>query len=415
MKLLYNLFIQLYTITARLIGTYNVKAKQWVKGREHIFEKLEIAFAQNHSKVIWMHCASLGEFEQGRPIIESLKQKFPKYKFLLTFFSPSGFEIHKDYPCADYIFYLPIDTKKNAKQFFDITKPSFIIYVKYEFWYYYLTEAKSRSIPLILVSAIFRNNQPFFKWYGKLHFEMLHCFTHLFVQNSESKSLLTTININKNVTVCGDTRFDRVTEITEHIYSFQEIENYIGNSKVIVAGSTWTEDDMELDHFANTHPEIKFIVAPHEINKDRLNECLSLYKHAVLYSQIELLNETINVLIIDNIGLLSKLYKYATICYIGGGFGGDGVHNVLEAAVYFKPVIFGPVYEKYLEATELIDRDGAFTVESAIELETTFNQLLTDQKFYQKTCKNAGEYVISKTGATNKIIDWIYTNRLLIN
>lgn len=415
MNFIYNLFIQLHALAARIISTYNVKAKQWVKGRENIFGKLETAFAHNHSKIIWMHCASLGEFEQGRPILESLKTKFPEHKFLLTFFSPSGYEVHKNYSVADYVFYLPIDTKANAQQFYNIVKPSFIVYVKYEYWYYYITEAKLRKIPLILVSAVFRNNQPFFKWYGKLHIEMLHCFTHLFVQNNESKSLLNSINIYNNVSVCGDTRFDRVIEITEHLYKFDDIENFIGKSKVIVAGSTWTEDDMELDHFANTHPEIKFIVAPHEITENRLGECLSLYKHSVLYSKIQTAKAETNVLIIDNVGILSKLYKYATICYVGGGFGGDGVHNVLEAAVYFKPVVFGPVYEKYIEAMELENRRGAFTVENALELEDTFNQLLSDANLYQKTCKNAGEYVASKTGATNKIVDWIYTNRLLIN
>ena len=407
MKLLYNLFIQVYSIAAKLLSFTNTKAKLWVDGRKNIFEHLESAFKDNKSKVIWMHCASLGEFEQGRPIIEKLKLQIPSSKFLITFFSPSGYEIQKNYAGADWVFYLPIDTENNAKKFYKIVKPSLIIFVKYEFWYHYIKQAKPLDISILLVSGIFRNDQPFFKWYGNLHREMLGYFTYLFLQNQASFALIKPIYQNNNIAICGDTRFDRVIEIASHTKSFQEIQNFIGNANVIVAGSTWTEDDEELDHYANTHPEIKFIIAPHDIGEDRLNECLKLYKHSVLYSKIATAKSDTNVVIIDNIGMLSTLYKYANVCFVGGGFGGDGVHNVLEAAVYAKPVIFGFEYDKYAEAVELIEANGAVAVENALELEQALNRFIND---IQKTLEigvNARDYVKAKSGATKKIVEYI--------
>ncbi len=415
MMLLYNIFIQLYSLVAIAVGLYNKKARLWVNGRKNILQEIQEKLGDNDDKIVWVHCASLGEFEQGRPIIEKLKVHNSNFKVLLTFFSPSGYEVQKNYAGADYIFYLPIDTAANAKVFYDIVNPTLVVFVKYEFWFHFVTEAKKRNIPLILVSGIFRESQPFFKWYGGLHKTMLQCFAHFFLQDEQSASLLKSIGIINNVTISGDTRFDRVIEITSAQKSFTAIEQFIGNNKVIVAGSTWTEDDEELDHYANTHPEIKFIIAPHEIDEDRLNECMKLYKHSVLYSQIDKANADCNVVIIDNIGMLSQLYRYATICYVGGGFGGDGVHNVLEAAAYFKPVIFGPTYEKYIEAVGLVEDDGAFTVENALELEETLNDLLNDESFYKITCSNAGNFVSSKAGATAKIIDYIYEKRLLTN
>ena len=415
MKLLYNIFIQLYSFAAKLISFSNPKATLWLDGRKDILNKLDAAFKGNQSKVIWMHCASLGEFEQGRPIVEKLKLQTPNAKFLITFFSPSGYEIQKNYAGADWVFYLPIDTATNAAQFYKIVNPSLIIFVKYEFWYHYIKEAKTQNIPLLLVSGIFRQSQPFFKWYGGLHRKMLSCFTYLFVQNEVSLNLLQTIHKSNNVAVCGDTRFDRVIEIATQTKTYKDIENFIGTSPVIVAGSTWTEDDEELDHYANTHPEIKFIVAPHDITNDRLIECLTLYKHAVLYSKIDTAKADTNVVIIDNIGMLSTLYKYATICYIGGGFGGDGVHNVLEAAVYAKPVFFGDEYDKYTEAVELIEADGAIAVENALELETQLNQLFQNKNALLQMGNKAKYYVEKNSGATSKILDYIYANRLLTN
>ncbi len=409
-----------------MIAPFNAKAKRWLEGRKNNFEKLHVAFGENRNPVIWMHCASLGEFEQGRPLIESLKKVYPSYKILLTFFSPSGYEVQKNYQYADYVFYLPVDTKKNAALFLEITKPSLILFIKYEFWYYHLKEAKERKIPLLLVSAIFRKEQPFFRWYGSLYKKMLHFFTYFFVQNEVSLALLRSLNLD-NVVVNGDTRFDRVMEIADYFEPIEVIEQFCKNYPVIVGGSTWLEDDEELDHFVNTHPEIRFIIAPHNIESDRINDCKTLYKNSVLFSEYEpsdikhqtsdIPNQSsaINTLIIDNIGMLSRLYAYSTICYVGGAFGGDGVHNVLEAAVYGKPVVLGPTYEKYAEAIELIDAGGGFTIENALELEEIFNDLLNDNALYAKASKSSMDYVKSKTGATEKVLHFIQEKRLLTN
>jgi 3-deoxy-D-manno-octulosonic-acid transferase len=377
-----------------------------------------ISFQGNTHKTIWVHCSSLGEFEQGRPLIELIKKQNPAFKILLTFFSPSGYEIRKDYKNADWIYYLPMDSPSNAKRFLDIVQPHLILFVKYEFWYYYLNEIKKRQIPLLLVSGIFRQNQPFFAWYGNFHRNMLCCFTHIFVQNETSVTLLTNIGFKQHISISGDTRFDRVIEIADGFEPITLIENFVAENQVIVAGSTWTEDDEELDHYANTHPEIKFIIAPHDIEEDRIKECLLLYKNSILFSQLnsEQANlENTNVLIIDNIGMLSKLYRYATICYVGGAFGEDGVHNVLEAAVYSKPVVFGPEYDKYIEAVELIDTGGGFSIESAVELEKVLDSLLKEDELYRQTSFKAGNYVKNRSGATKKIQQYLYENRLLTN
>jgi 3-deoxy-D-manno-octulosonic-acid transferase len=413
MIFLYNLFIQLYSIAAFLLGFFNKKAQLWFNGRRHLIKDLTLAFKSNESLVIWFHCASLGEFEQGRPLIEQLKLHYPTHKILITFFSPSGYEIQKNYNNADWVFYLPIDTRNNVTQFYNIVKPSLIFFIKYEFWYYYITEAKQRNIPLLLVSGIFRMNQPFFKWYGSLHREMLQCFSHFFIQGQISFDCLTSIHKKNNITICGDTRFDRVIEIASTPYKNEIIENFIGEHKVIVAGSTWREDDLVLDHYANTHPEIKFIIAPHEIHEERIEECLEYYKNAVLYSNITSNKNYSNILIIDNVGMLSNLYRYASICFIGGGFGGDGVHNVVEAAVYNKPIVIGPVYDKFKEATELVELEGIIVVESALELEKCFNDFLMNKEYSIETGKIAGDYVRKNSGATATILNYAAANLLL--
>ena len=424
MKFIYQLFISLYPLIARVISTRNEKAKLWVNGRDNIFDKLSTAFAKNTDKIIWIHCASLGEFEQGRPIMEELKSKSPEIKVLLTFFSPSGYEVRKNYELADWIFYLPIDSFSNATKFYDIVNPSIVIFVKYEFWYYYLQQAKRRNIPLFLVSGIFRHNQPFFKWYGGFNRQMLSYFSAFFVQNEESVSLLKSIGIDQNVIKSGDTRFDRVIAISKQFTPIASIESFIGDSKqVIIAGSTWLEDDEILYHYTKTHPQVKFIIAPHDIQHSRIEECLKLYPNAITYSHWNTgkrklesgIRSTENILIIDNIGMLSKLYNYATICFVGGAFGEDGVHNVLEAAVYGKPVIYGPEFSKYFEAIGLIDANGAFSVENTLELEKTFNQLFSDKKQYDTTCLNAQKYVFEHAGATSVITRYIYEKRLLTN
>ena len=415
-RFLYHLFSGLYPFAIKLASPFNNKAKLWVKGRENVLKKMK-SVIKREDQIIWMHCSSLGEFEQGRPVLEKLKDHYTSYKILLTFFSPSGYEVRKNYTGADYIFYLPADSSKNARTFYDTINVKLIIFVKYEFWYYYLQEARKRNLPLLLISAIFRKEQPFFSRHGAFHRSMLSCFTHLFVQNEQSVLLLKRIGFNENVTLSGDTRFDRVIEIAEQAQSNLLIENFCANSSVIVAGSTWLEDDKELAHYVNTRSSIKFIIAPHNIDLSRLDECKTLYKKSIFYSSLNASTSTenINTIIVDNVGMLSSLYKYSTISYIGGGFGEDGVHNVLEAAVYGKPVVYGPEYEKFIEASELIECGGGVSINNALELESTFDHLLTNQADFDQRSQASAKYVYSKQGATEKILDFIYKNRLLTN
>ncbi len=418
-KIFYILFVRLYPLAARIASLFNNKAKLWIEGRHNIFPAINNDLANDTNSRVWIHCASLGEFEQGRPLIEILKRKYSNYSIVLTFFSSSGYEHQKNYKEVDHIFYLPPDSKRNAQRYFDIVQPKLILFIKYEFWYYHLNEAKKRNIPLLLVSGVFRRDQPFFKWYGNFYRQMLRCFTHLFVQNKTSLQLLHSIHF-QNASVSGDTRFDRVLQVADNFQHIPSIENFYAGKKVVVAGSTWLEDDEELDHYANTYTDYCFIIAPHDISEQRLKECEKLYHHSIRYSEFIKLasgNQQLanNTIIIDNIGMLKYLYSYATICYIGGGFGGDGVHNVLEAAVYAKPVVFGPVYHKYIEAAELVERGGAFSVNDVLELEEIFNCLFENTEAYNLAATNAGNYVVMKGGATKTIMQYIQENRLLTN
>jgi 3-deoxy-D-manno-octulosonic-acid transferase len=413
-KFLYDLFIRIYPFIIKVISPFNPKAKLWTEGRKDIMKQIE-ATVKPGDDIIWMHCASLGEFEQGRPVLEKLRIQYTHCKILVTFFSPSGYEVRKDYEGADYVFYLPMDNESTAKRFIEHIKPKLILLVKYEFWYYYLSEACKQRVPIILISGVFRKDQIFFKPHGKLHREMLACFQQIFVQNQFSLDLLASIGFKNNVSIAGDTRFDRVIEIAENFKPIAAIEKFIKSADVIVAGSTWLEDDEELDHFANTNPHVKFIIAPHNVGKERIDECRKLYRRSMVFSEIknEEFVEGKNVLIIDSIGMLSSLYKYATACYVGGAFGDDGVHNVLEAAVYEKPVVFGPEFEKYIEAEELVESGGGFTIENALELEKLLETLLQKGDEYHSASKASKQYVYSKRGSTEKIINYIQENRLL--
>ncbi|HKH63411.1 MAG TPA: glycosyltransferase N-terminal domain-containing protein [Flavitalea sp.] len=457
-RFLYGIFIIFYLGLIHLASLWNPKARLWVNGRKRILSKLKIELEGNQSAIIWMHCSSLGEYEQGRPLLEKVRERYPAYKILLTFFSPSGYTIIKDRAVADYVYYLPFGNRLITSRFIDLVKPKLVFWIKYEYWYYYLHEFKKRNTPLLLISGTFHKNQPFFKWYGEMHRQMLHCFTHLFVQTKYSKNLLNKLGFSDKVTVSGDTRFDRVIEIAERFEPVEAIEKFCANAKVIVAGSTWPEDEEELDHYANTHPEIKFVIAPHEIHETHLKDIERLFKRTTRYSDLlkgmadcgEAMadyrrsiadddsfskaenmdnehrppaigqrssasdpNPSPNVLIIDNIGMLSRLYRYATITYVGGGFGEAGVHNVLEAAVYGKPVIFGPVFNKFIEAIELLEESGAFTIETALELEKVFDDLFSDPNLYMEVCEAAKRYVYSKKGATEKVLQYVQENRLL--
>ena len=439
-KLLYNLFLILYSVGIRIASAWNPKAKKWVQGRRNIFDTINAQLPTANCQLIWMHCASLGEFEQGRPLLEEFKIKNSEQKIVLTFFSPSGYEVMKDYKGADYVFYLPMDSPVNAKKFLDAVKPSLVLWVKYEYWFYYLTEIKQRNIPTILISGIFRQNQPFFKWYGEIWRKMLETFTHFFVQNAGSKSLLNTLGFKDNVAINGDTRFDRVLEIANNFIAVSGMDEFCGDSLVIVAGSTWEEDEIELLHFVKVHPEIKFIIAPHEIDETNLKDVKDEFPNSIFYSALVTENSTEksdsktknnqhpnneqqktsnelpstpNVLIIDNIGMLSRLYKYATVTYVGGGFGADGVHNVLEAAVYGKPVIFGPVYQKFDEAVGLVNAGAGISVDGPVSLELALNVLLNNEAERKRRGEAAKHFVYKNAGASKKIIQFIQEKRLL--
>lgn len=409
--LLYNIFLFLYSLGIRVAAIWNQKARLWLDGRK-VFPGYT-----DTGKTVWIHCASLGEFEQGRPLLEKIKNEYPLYKIVVTFFSPSGYEIRKNYMGADAVFYLPMDSAENAKRFIDIIRPDLVLWVKYEYWYYYLTELKKRNIPVLLVSGIFRESQPFFKWYGKIWKEMLHSFKHLFVQN-ENSLLLVQTSVKEKASFNGDTRFDRVIDIATKFEGWPEIKLFCNDNKVIVAGSTWEEDETELIHYVKAHPEIKFIIAPHEVDRDNLAEVKKEFKKSVFYSQLMGISDVsanTNVLIIDNIGMLAKLYKYATITYVGGGFNSSGIHNSLEAAVYGRPVVFGPVYEKFAEAKGLVECGGAFSISNALELEKVFDELLGSDEKLLRSSTAAKDYVYENGGATARIMNYIAENRLLIS
>ena len=422
----YNIFLWLFRAGIQVASLFNPKAKKWVQGRKNIFERLEKCIFPNE-KIIWIHCASLGEFEQGRPVIEKLKALGTGHKILLTFFSPSGYEAQKNYNEVDWVFYLPMDSPRNAKRFLEIVHPALVIFVKYEFWYYYLKKIKYRNIPLLLISALFRKDMPFFKWYGKLQRKMLSRFDHLFVQTQESKKLIDEIGLSEICSVSGDTRFDRVIEIALTPKLIPEIEKFIGNSKAIVAGSTWPEDEEVLQKASTllNDSSLKLIIAPHEITEKHIAEIEKLFPNSVRFSQLTTdylppsSDRYINCLIIDNIGMLSRLYKYADITYIGGGLRTMGVHNVLEAAVYNKPVLFGSLYHKYTEAVGLVKSGGGLPFNdekrNGVMLSELMQALLINEEEYNYRSKAAGDYVQSNKGASEKIIQFIQEKRLLTN
>lgn len=388
-----------------------------MQGRKNTWSRLEQAIPANE-KTIWVHCASLGEFEQGRPVIEKLRTDYPRYKILLTFFSPSGYEVQKDYKGADWVFYLPLDGPRTAKRFLEIVHPSLVIFVKYEFWFYYLKKIKYRNIPLLLISALFREDMSFFKWYGKLQRKMLSRFDHLFVQNESSKKLMDKIGLAAITSVSGDTRFDRVSEIAERFEAIPIIEKFIGQNKCMVAGSTWPEDEKMLQQaLTSIHQAgLKLIIAPHEINEKHLAEIRKLFPDAVLFSELPTRNSPLSTtLIIDNVGMLSRLYKYADITYVGGGLKTNGVHNVVEAAVYYKPVLFGSFYQKYTEAVGLVAAGGGLPFDNEQALQELIKGLLANKEIREEHGKAAGDFVHSHKGATARIIQFIQEKRLLTN
>jgi len=406
---LYSLGIHLISGLARIAAVFNPKVAAFVSGRKEIFARLSTAFQSENAPIAWIHCASLGEFEQARPIIESFRVNFPRYKILLTFFSPSGYEVRKEYTKADFVFYLPWDTAENARQFINISRPKIVFFVKYEFWHHYIKELSLQKIPVLSVSSIFRSNQVFFKSYGSFFRSILERFNHFFVQNEKSSQLLRSIGI-ENITVAGDTRFDRVTQIIKQAKEIFIAKEFKSNANLLVVGSCWPED-MELlaPHINSNAGKLKFIIAPHEIKESFVAEIEnSLSVKTIRYSKADHDLTPYDVLIIDNVGMLSSLYRYGEFAYVGGGFG-KGLHNILEAASYGIPVFFGNKnYEKFQEAKDLIMHGGAFEVSDYADFKKKYELLISRPENYLLACEVTKSYVKEHTGATEKIIQYCH-------
>lgn len=406
MLLLYNLLLQCYFIAIKIAAFFHFsKAEKWIDGRKSVFKDIAQKIDKNADN-IWIHCASLGEFEQGRPLIEQLKRKSPSCKILLTFFSPSGYETRKNYPLADYVFYLPGDTPKNAKHFIELVQPKLAVFVKYEFWYHYLMILHQKDITTILIAALFRPQQIFFRWYGGLFRKMLGCFTHFFVQNHASAQLLQDIGIDKYI-ISGDTRIDRVIQIAQEVPDFPLVKRFTGTSPIFIAGSTWSPDEAILTPFIkkNINTSWKYIIAPHDIQEKRILEIeKQLPGIAIRYSKAEKYDlDDCKVLIIDNIGILSSLYQYGRIAYIGGGFG-TGIHNTLEALVFGLPIIFGPNYQKFEEAVQMVREFAAFSIKDETDFYAAFLKLQEDD-VYKTAAEKAESFIQQNQGATDIIID----------
>lgn len=411
-------------MVAGAIMGINPKARKWVLGRHgwerKWKEKLQAADITAGQTLVWMHAASLGEFEQGSPLIEEIKKQYPGVKVVITFFSPSGYEVRKNYAGADVVGYLPFDGPLTAPAFVKMLEPSLVIWVKYDYWYYTLQAIYRRQIPLLLISGMFRPSQPFFKWYGKLHREMLQFFSHLFVQNDNAVALLKGVVKDDKVTVSGDTRFDAVLRLAENWQPNELVAKWLKQSPLtVVAGSTWPSDEEEMVHFIKSRPDIKWIIAPHNLEEDMLQDTLQLLEQPTRYSQLGKERQETpalsNVLLIDNVGMLRYLYKYGTVCYLGGGFTGSGIHNVLEAAVYGKPVIHGPEFSKYAEATGLLEAGGSFVVSSALTLESKLEELLGNPEKCADAGSKAESYVRQQAGAASAIMLWIQANLRFTN
>jgi 3-deoxy-D-manno-octulosonic-acid transferase len=400
MLIIYNIGIKLYYFIAIIASFVNTKAKTWVNGRR-------VQEVTTLPESIWFHFASLGEFEQGRPVLEAMKAQYPLYKIVITFFSPSGYEIRKNTPLADFVYYLPLDTAQNAQQFINTIKPVAAIFTKYEYWYHYFNELHKQHIPLYVISAIFRPKQIFFKWFGSLHRQILTKVSCFFVQDEASRQLLSTININK-VLISGDTRFDRVYINAQQPKALPVINDFKNQKPVFVAGSTWPADEELIAPLITMYPDWKFIIAPHEISEDKVNKLLSMLpaKKTVRYSSVSTLRTPLSnyqVLVIDNIGMLSSLYQYGDVAYIGGGFG-VGIHNTLEAAAFGLPVIFGPNYSRFKEARELVTLQAGFSIENAQQLQAISKKLITDAHFRNEAGSVASQFVTESKGATELIM-----------
>ncbi len=407
MNFIYNLTISAYRLAAKCISGKNPKAAKMLAGQAKTFDILKEKINPSDS-YIWIHVASLGEFEQGRPLIEKIKRENPAQKILLTFFSPSGYEVRKNYSEADVICYLPFDLPKNVKRFLDLVNPSMAIFVKYEFWGNYLGQLKKRGIPAYIISSIFRPTQSFFKPWGGMFRNMLRCYTRIFVQDEASRDLLAKIGVT-NVDVCGDTRFDRVTDIMAATKPYPIVESFTKDAFTLIIGSSWQPDEDIIIPYFNEHPEMKLIIAPHEFSDARIDMLKSrITRKTVCYTGTnEVEAADADCLIINCFGILSSCYRYADVAHIGGGFGA-GIHNINEAAVYGMPVIFGPKYNKFKEAHDLLAIGGAFSVHSSAEFVAVMDRMLADKDYLEQSGTKAREYIESQLGATEYIYKSIF-------
>ena len=402
-EFLYDVGIRVYYALIWGASFINPKAKLWIDGRKNWKKQLSNFNLKPH-QTVWVHCASLGEFEQGRPIIEYIKKHYPAYRILLTFYSPSGYEIRKNYDLADAVMYLPLDTAANARHLVHSLRPALAVFIKYEFWYHFLHILHNSDVPTFLVSAHFRPNQVFFKWYGALHRRMLDFFSILFVQDDASKKLLASISV-QSVIVAGDTRLDRVLTIKNTIHQISALTPFLAKNKsIVVAGSTWPKDESLLMQWLHLNTaNAQLILVPHEVDDEHIAQIIAKCKvKYARFSQLMGTEQTPDVIIVDGIGLLSKIYQYGDVAYIGGGFGA-GIHNILEPIVFGVPVVFGPKHEKFLEAQELLAVNAAFCIRSGKELANTFRDLLKNREFHQKSVNQIEHYIQKKKGAINMV------------
>ncbi|WP_298392826.1 glycosyltransferase N-terminal domain-containing protein [Flavobacterium sp.] len=413
MLFLYNLIIILASQVVKLLALFNPKMKLFVEGRKEVFSILQSKISST-DKTIWFHAASLGEYEQGLPVIEKIKIQYPNHKILVTFFSPSGYEVRKNNTVADATVYLPLDTKSNAQKFIKAINPELVFFIKYEYWPNYLNELKKQNIKTYLISGIFREKQAFFKWYGGFYRNALKTFDYFFVQNESSKKLIQSIGFN-NVKISGDTRFDRVVSILERDNSLDFIEQFKDNKTTIVIGSSWPKDENLLVHYINnTSDDIKFIIAPHNIKSEQIANLKSqITKSTILFSEknyIDLSN--FNIFIIDTIGILTKIYSYADIAYVGGGFGNPGVHNILEPATFGVPIIIGPNYSHFAEAIALVHQEGCISISNQNELNETFDNLISNEDVRHEKGHICATFVQMNKGATEVILKHIENSKI---
>jgi 3-deoxy-D-manno-octulosonic-acid transferase len=408
MLFIYNLIVQIASFLLKIVSFFSHKIKLFVDGRKNVFEILQVKIGLN-DKTIWFHAASLGEYEQGLPVIEEIKIKYPNHKIVITFFSPSGYEVRKNNSVADVTVYLPLDTLKNAKHFLKLVHPEMVFFIKYEYWPNYLNELQKLKTPTYLISGVFRKNQMFFKWYGGFYRKALNSFNYFFVQNENSKNLLLKLG-KTNVSVSGDTRFDRVATILEKDNSLDFISEFKNNTLTVVVGSSWPKDETLLvDFINNTSEKVKFIIAPHNIKKEQIQELKnSISKKVILFSELPTKNLAhFDVFIIDTIGILTKIYSYADIAYVGGGFGNPGVHNILEPATFGIPIVIGPNYDHFAEATALVNMGGCEAISNKTELNDVFDNLFKNEVIREEKGHICSTFVKMNKGATSIIMNKI--------